>query len=199
MALYAVSITKRLEWQGRQEEYDNTYYYEGPLFQAGDANFSNLIDEIVAAERPIHGSRVAFVRGRLWSAGGTPAQNETLVLKDLTGVGSGGAGAVLFGEAAAVVEWECARKDIKGRKVYLKKFIRPGNALIGMVEANNDGRAALGAGTKAAFKTYADRVQNTTAAFGPIFILTSPGGRVPRSPANGVVNDYLRSREFRRN
>ena len=199
MALYAVSIEKETLYQGVQERFANIYYYEGPTFQAGDENYRRLADELAAAEKGVHGSEVQFRTARVWSSGGTIIQNITLGLFDLTGAGELPVGDSVHAEGAVVVEWECQRPNILGRKVYLRKFIRPQNLPSGSGVAAARGKAALNATAKNPFKVYADRVDNILLSSGVTFVLVSPTGRVPRAPDNGVVNNYVVTREFRRN
>jgi hypothetical protein len=195
----AVAITKATDWHGAREEFDNVYYYDGPFYQAGSENYLRLAEKIVAAERLVHGSNVEFMRYRVWSAGGTIAQNITLGLVDLDGYGTLGSTS-MFKEAAAVIEWETDRSNTLGRKVYLRKFIRP----CAIDDSSNGGIAtgviSLAGSTMATkLKTYADSVDYVTIPVGAVFQLVSPTGRIPRASDNGVVNSYMRSREFRRN
>jgi hypothetical protein len=185
-------------WHGKDEEYDNVYYLEGPAEPPDAAGLEKLISEIASAEKPIHGTRVNFVRGRVWSAGGTKEQNITLALVDLTGQGDL-IGAQTFGELAILVEWECGRRNIKGRKVYLRKYIRVGNGAGVWGPGVRTGEEAMGVVDKRAFKEYADRVQTIVAPAGVNWQLRSKGGRLPRFNNNGVINDFAISREFRRN
>lgn len=198
MALHAVAITKRGPWQGKQEEFDNIYYFEGPSFQLGDANYERLVKQVSDLERPLHSGEVEFISGRVWSSGGSIVENETLGLYDLDGFGTAIGGA-MFGESAIMVEWECSRPNVLGRKVYLRKFIR------GFATANAQtaqvylGRVLLPDSAIPPYKAYADGVQQITTAQGVIWALCSPTGRFPRSNDNGVVDRAIRSREFRRN
>lgn len=199
MALYGVAITKSTLWHGKQEEFANAYFYDGPVFQIGDENFRRLIDALVAAESPIHGRNVSFKQARVWSAGGTKEENETVALEDLGGTGTID-NAPFFKEAAILVDWVCARPNRLGRKVYLRKYIRPCVQLPGAGINVMSGEEQLHANQKAPFKTYADRVQNPAVfSGGPTWSLVSPTLRRPKEQGNGHVNEYLISREFRRN
>lgn len=194
----AVAITKRTLWHGQQESFDNVYYFDGPAFQAGDENYKRLVDAIVAAEKPVHGTSVEFMTARVWSAGGTIIQNITLGLYDLDGFGTA-AGSTLFGEAAALIEWQCERPNVLGRKVYLRKYIRSQQSPGALTTDQATGKAALPAATVALYKSYADAVDIIPTVGGVIFYLVSPTGRSIRAADNGVVNTYYISREFRRN
>lgn len=195
----AVSITKSTVWRERAELFDNVYYFDGPAFQAGDANYERLVERIVAAEKLVHGTNVTFEQARIWSAGGTVLQNVTLGLIDLSGTGSLGALAI-YKESAVLVEWECSRANILGRKVYLRKYIRP-CAVNSQVSTATilTGETAINASMAAPFKTYADTVDQIEITAGPTFNLVSPSGRETKAANNGVVNPYMGSREFRRN
>lgn len=196
----AVAITKQTMWHGVQEQFDNVYYYDGPPVTGSNPDlWKAVVDAVVAAEKPVHGTNVEFITGRIWSAGGTILQNVTLGLFDLDGFGTG-LSVKYFKEAAVLVEWECDRVNVLGRKVYLRKFIRPCSVLNGASDAMMQGEAQLDSVTKGPFKAYANKVQElSVGASLENFVLTSPTGRQPRNPQNGVVNNYLISREFRRN
>lgn len=198
MAVYGVSITKDMRWHGALEKYDNTYYYNAPDGAPSPAVLEQIVTRIVGSEIPIHSTRVAFRTARIWSAGGTPLQNETLLLQDLTDRGNQ-IGAPIFGEAAVLVKWETARVNIKGKKVYLRKFVRPG-CLVGTMSAEvGRGEEIATSAMLAPFKTYADSVQTITPATGVVWNLASLGNRQPKAPNNGTVDGRVRSREFRRN
>ena len=198
MALYGLAITKEMLWHGRAEEFQNTYYYEGPAEPPAGNGLYLFAETVASNERQVHSARVNYKTVRVWSAGGTPAENETLLLADLSMQGAD-IGAPIFGEAAVVIEWECERTNIDGRKVYLRKFIRPGSLIGSMSAAAGRGEDPLTDPMKALFKTYANNVQTVAAPAGVNWQLKSRAGRLPRANNNAVVNDYLRSREFRRN
>jgi hypothetical protein len=122
MSITGVSITKSCSFRGVSQEFANTYYYETPLAVIA-ATADSMIDAIVALEKPMHASSVSFVRGRAWSAGGTPAQNEQLASKILSGVGTNAnsPSTAMDKERAFLVRVR-AGVDTKGRPVYLRKW-----------------------------------------------------------------------------
>ncbi len=199
MSLYAVSIEKDTIFHGKAETFSNIYYFEGPSFQAGDANYKRLCDALVAAERKVHHVGVNFKGARIWSSGGTIAENVTLGMFDYSGAGSMPAFAALHAETAVLVQWECARTNILGRKVYLSKYVRSQFLPTGSTNEMARGKEALNIETKSLYKAYADTVQFLEPAVGVFFLLVSPTGRVPRGDKSGEVDQYVRSREFRRN
>lgn len=198
MALHAVAITKTVRYAGATEEMDNIYYYEGPLFQLGDTNYERLVNAVADAERPVHSTGVTFKTGRIWSAGGSIVDNVTLGLYDLTGKGTMLPNLEIFSEAAILVEWECSRPSVLGRKVYLRKYIRSQAIPSGVGASAALGRELLDPAYLGPYKTYADAVQNLDLA-GTMWELVSPTGRPGRSNGNGVVDTKIRTREFRRN
>jgi hypothetical protein len=199
MALYAVSIEKETTYHGQPERFSNIYYFQGPEFQAGDANYKRVCDALVAAERPIHNGEVQFKMARIWSAGGTALQNVTLGMFDYVGPGTMEATILTHAETAVLVEWECGRANILGRKVYLRKYIRSQAMPPFVAESVARGKTALPADKKAIWKTYADKVQLIEPVVGTAFVLCSPSNRTPKASNNGFVNDFVVSREFRRN
>ncbi len=193
-----MAVVKETRYHGIQEEFDNVYYYDGPTFQAGDANYKALADALVAAEREVHTSEVKFKNVRVWSAGGTIVENVTLGIYDynLTGLQLGAL--KIHAEAAVMVEWECGRSNVLGRKVYLRKYIRS-QALTGGTDDMARGKDLLSTGVLSPYKEYADKVDQVGIPFGPIFDLVSPTGRTVLADNIGKADIRLRTREFRRN
>ncbi len=198
MALYGLTIEKETLWHGVTERFNNTYYYEGPAEPPAEAGLRSFINAVHAAEIPIHGSSVSFKQARVWTAGGTKAQNVTLILMDLTGQGSA-LGAKCFKETAVQVSWETARLTILGRKIYLRKYIRCCNVVGSVSQEVMIGEEPMVGGMPTPFKTYADRVQTVEAPAGVNYQLKSEKGALPKANNNGVVERFVSSREFRQN
>jgi hypothetical protein len=198
MALFALAVHKQTKFHDQAEGFDTVYYYQGPP-QLGSNNFEGLMDQLVQAEKKVFSSEIFFTEGRVWTAGGTKAENETVLLKDLAGTGTMSAGVRLHAEACVMVEWECGRKSSVGRKVYLRKYLRSGYLPTGANGEAAPAKDALNAAAKLPYKTYADEVQRLDVAGFGVFNLSSPGLRTPKAASNGVVDQYVRTREFRRN
>lgn len=107
------------------------YHYQRPLLPSNAAERQAIIDEIVAKEKAWHSTDVTFKRGWLWSASGTPAENEMLEQRSLSGTGSGSLSTNMDRERAFLVRWP-AGKDIKGRPVYLRKYYHTCGAFLGI-------------------------------------------------------------------
>lgn len=117
-----ISITKKVLFRGTQQEFSNTYHYHKTGAVTGDWN--GLVDEIVGIERPLHGTGVTFVRARVWSSGGSRAENTMLLQKDLTGTGSQAQNSSLDPERCILARWRVG-VDVRGLPVYLRKWFHP--------------------------------------------------------------------------
>jgi len=121
MGRMGVSITKSCSFRGAAQEFSNTYYYE--FGTAATATIGDqLIDLIVALEKPMHSPAITFVRARAWSAGGTAAENNTLATKNLSGAGTGPAELTTMDRERAFLVRFRAGSDSRGRPVYLRKW-----------------------------------------------------------------------------
>jgi hypothetical protein len=119
---YGVSVTKSISFRGAAQEFSNTYFYEMSIGTMSQAIAENLLDQVVALEKAIHGNTVSFVRGRVWSAGGTKAENEMIFQKPLSGTGAdSNVGSSIDRERAFLVRIR-AGQDSRGRPVYLRKW-----------------------------------------------------------------------------
>lgn len=122
MARFGVNILKRTAFRGGVQSFGNTYYFEtGVAGTPGVTQLTALVDDIVAKEKAKHATTVNFIRGRLWSQIGTPAQNQMLVDKALSGAGTQSADASVDRERAYLVRFR-AGVDSLGRPVYLRKW-----------------------------------------------------------------------------
>jgi hypothetical protein len=195
----AVAITKETQFHGKVEEFSNVYYYNGPSFQAGDNNYRRLGEELAEAEKLVHSAEVTFKTARVWSAGGTILENITLGIFDLTGKGSLASGWPMSAENAILVKMECQRPNVLGRKVYLRKYIRSQMLPGAGSDAQARQKVAIAPDAQIPYKQYADKIDFVTVDPGVLFQLVSPTGRVPRALNNGVVDQFVRNHEFRRN
>jgi len=121
MARIGISITKSCAYRDSVQEYSNVYYYENGASLPSSAGASDLIDEVTALEKGRHSSLVTFVRGRCWSQVGSPATNEMLHQKALSGTGGIASDATVDKERAFLIRWR-AGSDSRGNPVYLRKW-----------------------------------------------------------------------------
>lgn len=119
MARHGVSIVKKCTFRGKDQEFANVYFYEGGTLDVTNANA--LIDAVKANEVQLHSSDVSFVRGLCWLAGGSPAANQMISQKALSGTGSQATNVNFDRERAYLIQWKCTQ-DIRGHTVYLRKW-----------------------------------------------------------------------------
>jgi hypothetical protein len=195
----AVAITKETQFHGKIEEFSNVYYYNGPSFQAGDANYERLARELAEAEKLVHSAEVTFKNARVWSAGGTILQNVTLGIYDLEGKGTLASGWPMSAENAVLLKMECERPNVLGRKVYLRKYIRSQMLPPAASDAQARQKVAIAPDAQIPYKAFVDKIDLVSIDPGVLFQLVSPTGRTPRALNNGAVDQFVRTREFRRN
>jgi hypothetical protein len=121
VARYGVAIQKRCGYRLGTQHFSNQYYYEMNIPSSNLSDLDLVVDEIVAKEKAMFSTAVTFVRGRLWSQVGTPAQNEMLIDKALSGTGAAATDPGQDREAAFLVRAR-AGNDSRGRPVYLRKW-----------------------------------------------------------------------------
>lgn len=193
----AIAIEKETSWHGNLERFSNVYHYETD-FTVNATNAGACIDALVTFEKPVHGSTVTFKTGRLWTTGGTPAQNETLLIKDLSGAGTLAGSIVLYKEAAVVVQSYTGRNSTTGKRIFLRKFIHACILPTGATSFMGDGSGSLDATRKAPFLTYGDQIQEVVPAAGQLMTLEAPSGANLSPSAPVSVLDYVTVRQFRR-
>lgn len=121
MGIIGVSITKRVSYRESTQEFSNVYFYEITPVPTNAAAADPIIDEVKAYEVPLHSTEVTFVRGRLWTAGGSPAANEMISQKNLSGTGNQAPNSSLDRERAVLAYWP-AGVDSRGKPVFLRKW-----------------------------------------------------------------------------
>lgn len=134
--IVGVSIEKAVGFRGGVQPVTNVYYYAAPIPHTDAFTWEGLVDQLREIEWNIHASSVSFVRGRLWRADGTIAENTMIVDKPLTGAGGQLDHGVMDRERAVLIQIP-AGTDIKGRPVYLKKWYHLCSTNIGGVAVSN--------------------------------------------------------------
>lgn len=121
MSRVGISITKSTPFRNSVQEFSNVYYYENTGALPDETAANNMIDELVALEKTWHSGSVTFVRGRVWSAGGSPSTNNMITQKNLSGIGTQTPVTSMDKERAILVRWR-AGNDSRGNPVYLRKW-----------------------------------------------------------------------------
>lgn len=197
MATYGVSIEKDIPWRGGFERISNVYHYSSTgLVDVVGAD--GLLAQLLDAEQKVHGTAVAFKQGRVWSAGGTPQENETILIKDFASQGVKGFGVELHKEAAVVVKWYLGRKSSTGRRVYLRKHLHPG-VLTSTSIGSAVGTSKLAATDITNFTEYGNAVKNIEAlGVLPDMTLCAPDGTKIPLGTNPEILEWITHRQFRR-
>lgn len=120
MAQISISVEKSVSFRGAVQHFSNTYVYGSAGLTPDAALAEQLLDEVVAQEKTFHATTVAFKRGRVWTSGGTKAENNMIFQKVLTGTGALSP-AGQDPERAVLVYWH-AGFDIRNKKVFLRKW-----------------------------------------------------------------------------
>lgn len=198
MALRFVAIEKEAAFQGRTERWSNVYCYETTA--DSPTAYQTLINAVVAAEQPVHGSTVSFKRARVFTTSGLNGVLDTgnmYFVAELTGAGSmTDAGTVsVYRECAVLLKWPLPRKvgllGQLGRQRSLKKWIHT-FAAGPLSAAAANGISQITGGLATPFNTYANSVQNPVAGSS----LVSPDGTAPNGTP--VVHPWLEHRQFPR-
>lgn len=193
--MFGISIVKRVRWRGSDEEFSNQYFYDIDWQEQGEAFLEGLVDQLVAAETPVYSNTIDFVQGRVWSAGGTPAENVTLGIFDLASEGSAVHESTMDREACYLVRFRTTRPSITGRPVTLRKWLHS-CSLLGGGDAQLSGISPISAATKAALTTYGEAVRELEGSDGATYPLVAPSGSGRVAGAVDVF-DFVEHHEFR--
>lgn len=130
MAIYGVAITKKVTFRLAPQEFSNVYHYStsGVL---GGADAESLIDQLKTIETSLHAADVTFVRGRVWTSGGSPASNVMVKEKALSGTGNQINDSSMDRERAVLAQWPAGVNN-RGRPVYLRKWYHSCGAVAGV-------------------------------------------------------------------
>ncbi len=190
--IVGVSVTKSTTWRGIEEQYSNVYHFDAAV----DTTSDDLANSVVASERAAHAVNVTFKNVKVWGpTDGTKEQSVMLLQKDLTGTGNAVRTYDTAKELTAVVQWDTGRKNSRGGRIFLRKYLHVG-ALGESGEDQAKGNAALAPATVTRLTTYANNVKNAVGVSGAA-ISDKKGRKLPvGTPAQ--VLPHLHTRQFRR-
>lgn len=195
MAITAVATRKSFSFQGVTQEYfSNVYHY----FSAANLDVTmatDLANQIVTAEKLCHCAAVQFEDVRVWSAGGTPGANQTIVIVDVSGFGSMVAGNTMARELAVVVRCDTNRNTSTGRRIYLRKYYHS-TGLVSGTDPQVEQYGALTSTQKAPFQTCLETLREVALTGGINVQLCAPGGQVVSDTRPVTVLDYVRTRQL---
>jgi len=185
---YGVNTLKSTSFRNATQHFGNTYYFEAPVPPTADVTLNDLIDDLVAWEKTIHGTTVNFVRARLWSQIGTPAQNNMLIDRSLSGTGSATAHGSLDKERAWLIRFR-AGVDTRGRPVYLRKWFHLDALSIAGTSVGTDvmrNVSGFTAAHRTAMETLANNLKNFEYTPGQTWDLVAKNGR----PIDGITQAH---------
>jgi hypothetical protein len=189
-----VSIQKSGQFRGTDQEFANEYHFE--LETAVTAPSESIVDEITAKEKTFHSTDVKFVRAKVWTAGGTKAENQMIFQKNLAGTGTQLADAVTDRERAILIRFK-AGFDSRGLPVYLRKWYHTFAPKFAGSDFGGAGVLAntqqLSSTVRAAIATAADPLQKVGAN---LWELCSSKGRNVTNLANAECHPYFEHRQL---
>jgi hypothetical protein len=190
--ILGVSLTKRTTWRGIEEEFSNVYHFQ----TAVDVTSDQVVDGVLAAEREIFGNNVTFVNAKVWGpTDGTALQSRMLLQRDFANSGNLAVGAITAKELAAVVQWDTGRINLRGGRIFLRKYLHVGRLAASDEEAAK-GNAPMQASSITALTAYADDVKNAVGLSGAD--LCDEKGRLLPFNTPAIVLPHLHTRQFRR-
>lgn len=194
MARIGVAIMKRCSFRLGTQHFSNVYHYERPTLPNA-AEQTDIVNDIVTTEKKLHSTDVTFVVARLWSAGGTPAQNNMLLTQTLSGTGNLTPDSRLDRERAILAFWP-AGVDVRGKPVFLRKYYHlcgsfPGPTTVPDSVMGNI--AAIATSTRDAIATIVQE-NHDVPGVAPSFTLVSERGRVATGSAQ--CHRFLEHHQF---
>jgi hypothetical protein len=197
MARIGLSITKATPFRNSTQEFSNVYYYDLTGNLPDEAEATALIDEVVAVEKTFHTTQATFVRGRLWSAGGSPGTNNMIAQKNLSGNGTITADSNMDKERAFLFRIR-AGNDSRGNPVYLRKWYHCNGPFPGSPAPVPAGIQANVSGFTQPQRDAMASNMDTLAEIGGVgaWILCSKNGRLFDSGANFQAHQFLEHHQF---
>ncbi len=190
--ILGVSVTKSVQWRNATEEFTNVWHFD----TAVDMTSQALANNVVSSERGFFGANVNFKKVQVWGpTDGTKQQSQMLLQQDLTGSGSGGTSTVCALETSAVVSWDTGRKNTRGGRIFLRKYLHMGQLAVADEPAAK-GNTVLPAGELQRIKDFGAAMKNPSSQ-NSAPICDKAGRRLPLLTPT-VVLPHLHTRQFRR-
>jgi hypothetical protein len=190
----AASLTKMRAFQGHDEYWSNVYHYVGDEGAFDEGNAATVLDQLLAAERPVHSNAIRFVEGRVWRTPSAVGRRDTVLVRDETASGTATESDTMYIECAYLIQWRTARPSATGRPVYLRKFIHACSTLGSSTGGMQSGRTQLGTTERGVLTTYARAVDTVT--WSTVTLpLGSESGRIAPE-AGEQIFPYLEHRQF---
>lgn len=190
MAVFAVSITKRMTWRGQNQEFSNVYHYKTGVGTPFDDALA--VADIVAAEKACHTTDITFQVARTWGpTDGSQAASVTREIIDLTGTGVRTPLATFYKELAILVVWPLGRYGSRNRPQFLRKWLHLGDQA--GISTTNWSSGSVTATANTVVTNYINAVDSVGP--GP-YDICAKGGEEPISA--GSMYPYLEHRQLGR-
>lgn len=185
----SITIVKRFQYRGQDEEFSNTYHFSGTT-PADAAAWKTLADGIIAIEKLTQNSQTKFVRAYGYVAGTehSVAQIDYTVPPNtlLSGTGTFTGGSLAPGDAAVNIRWLTPDLNSRGKHIYCRKYMHNVYVETAVPDLVLDSQ-------KTAFQTFAGKMIDGTLPGGVKYC--GPQGAVLSSPR---VDQYITTRTLKR-
>lgn len=190
MPRIGLSITKEVSFRNSTQEFSNVYYFE--MLTTPDSVAADLlIDNMTTKEKTFHGTDATFKRGRVWTQGGSPASNNMISQKNLSGTGSKTPLGTVDKERAFLFRLR-AGSDSRGNPVYLRKWYHNGGPFFtGQTIANATltNSSGFSAGDRSSMVSAMQGIGDAAGSAGSPK-LCSKNGRLPDAGANWEAHPF---------
>jgi hypothetical protein len=181
MPQYGVNVQMTTSFRGVQQPFGYTFHYNISTNQS-DAQLEQLLDGVVANLKPMHSSAISFTFGRVWTSGGTKAENNMRVQKQLTGTGTNASSPNTNNdkERAFLVRIR-AGQDSRGRPVYLRKWFHLEIAALGglnLASSQLANTAALDPAQRTQLVNWMDQFRSITTVGGTYTLVAESGRQI---------------------
>lgn len=174
------------------EEWSSKYWFTG-LIPASDAEWKALADVIIGQEKTCYLPSTRVVRA--YGYNNSDEHSPTVWVYDYDGLGQAVPGTLVMtagnyemsGDQAGMISWRTARRNARGKWIYLRKFMHAGGVTFNDTDT-------LDGGTLAAYGAYALKLMDGTL----------PNGRIIRSPKQdetitvGEASPWVTTRTLKR-
>jgi hypothetical protein len=168
VAHVGVEVKKRVAFRDSTQEFSNIYYYKWLGLDPQESLAIECMDRLVLLEKAIHATSVTFISARLWTAGGTKAENKMVAQKGLSGTGSLTPVSGLDAERAFLIKWN-AGLSVTNKPVSNKKWYHAQAGIGGVAVSSQHTSQATGYDT-----AQREAIRVKVADFNPL-VFGSPG------------------------
>lgn len=126
------TLIHAMTYRGAYEEWATSYTLTGPP-PTSAAGWDTLLDAIVAQEKTCYPAAVSIVRAYCYDTDDVHAPNvyARVFTTPVAGTLAIGTGLLMAGNDAVWVRWGIARRNSRGKKIYLRKYLHGAMAASG--------------------------------------------------------------------